>query len=155
MKLLWAVLALAWVILVTGASISNHHPKPTPPDDTWLLESWDNGTLILHHQGYVYTTKCESSSAVYPDQPLGDHNPSNFHTCGITTVDYIGQSLPNFHTGKQDPPDANGETKTVISAAGMVQISIHRERPKDKVNVVLNDEYKILSISPLGKEATK
>jgi hypothetical protein len=126
--------------LVIGCS-KKSTPDFIPDPQGWFIESYDNGTITVQHEGNVYKALCDGSRS-FNNRPSA-FDPLNViasPTCNVS-IGLVGHNIQPLE-GKQK--DGDGWTVNMWNAGSILAL----RRWRDEQTPWIQEEFKISSVKP-------
>jgi hypothetical protein len=93
---------VAELLLVSIASIGGCGRKPVADPRNWFIESYDNGVITVHHEGYTFKATCDTSQSFNNAASIMDpNNVVKFSTCD-TAIALVGHEVQPFGGRQRD-----------------------------------------------------
>ncbi len=135
----FGILVFVFVLAVGCSKKSTSDFIPDPQG--WFIESYDNGTITVQHDGYRYTASCESSRSFNNSDSITDpKNVIESPTCNVA-IGLVGHNIQPLD-GKQK--DADGWTANMWNFGSTLAL----RRSRDEHTPWTQEEFKISSVKP-------
>jgi hypothetical protein len=106
----------------------------------WLVESYNNGVLTVHHIGYTYTARCLRSDTFNAPRPGSTPQEHRTPTCD-TAVDLVGRSIQPMERRDRN---SEGDVVQMWQAGGTLALRTW----KNEHSAWQMDQFAILAMTP-------
>ena len=149
-KVLLAVTIVS-VLVPIGIEIYHAHSdsRPTVTEKhpasrtTYFVESYDNGSISVRHEGKIYKATCVSGTSFYPPTDTNDLGVKSSTTCDLT-VGLVGQEVQPFLDAKGGERLCNAVCMGVVGGAIFDQRYVNQAGKGFQLD--RSDEFKITSV---------
>jgi len=135
------VIVLALVVggLIAGCS-KKSEPASIPDPRGWFIESYENGFIVVQHEGNTYKATCDISRSFNNAASITDeNNVHEFQGCDLA-IELVGHTVQPFE-GKQK--DADGRIIKMWNVGSALAL----RRWRDERTPWRQDEFKITSVT--------